>query len=82
MLVFKRGEWVTVDTSIFSDPALSFGQLQYAAAIIADELARGASQQKAVMTAETRMYERIYPELRVSREEHCAPENEKKDGRV
>jgi hypothetical protein len=64
MLVFKRGQWIEVELS-FSDPALSFGQLQYAAAVVAEEMGRnGASQQAAVQTAEKRMYERVYPGLR------------------
>jgi hydroxymethylpyrimidine/phosphomethylpyrimidine kinase len=74
MLVFRRGEWMQV-TLPFSDPGLTEGQRRFAAAVAASEMARGATEAAAVRAAEQRMYEWIYPELRISREEHGTPQH-------
>lgn len=58
-LVFRKGEWKQV-TLPFSDPLFTPAHLQWAAAVVATEQTKGASQQAAELIAEKRLYERIY----------------------
>jgi hypothetical protein len=60
-LVFSGGKWIEVDVGPFAaDPAITGGQLFYAAAVVAGAGAGGASREVAVQAAEKRLYRRVY----------------------
>jgi hypothetical protein len=59
--VFCGGSWREVDVNLFSDPALTEGQKQFAASIVAMEtVSRGTPLEEAVSIAEKRLYERVF----------------------
>jgi len=59
MLVFRRGKWHEIQIS-FSDPMLTEGHKRTAAALVANDLVKGASFEAATAAAEKTMYEKIY----------------------
>jgi hypothetical protein len=72
MLVFRRGTWYRIELP-FSDPMLTKGHLAAAAAVVANQLVKGASVN--VAEAEKIMYQGI---LGISREQHNGPQNKEK----
>jgi hypothetical protein len=72
MLVFRRGTWHTVELP-FSDPMLTKGHLAAAAAVVANQMVKGAPVN--IAAAEKIMYEQI---LGISREQHNSPQNKEK----
>jgi hypothetical protein len=92
MLVFRKGAWMTVDTSFLADPGLSDGQRRIGAAVAATHLARGRSTAAAaaiaVAAAEKAVYAAAYPGLdfceapspsqnRIAGKQHHAPQHKK-----
>jgi hypothetical protein len=80
MLVFRNGNWKSIEVAL-SDPILTQGHRQEAAAFIASRMERGYSLVSATADAEKMLYTRLYPEL-FSREQHSAPKNYKEKGGV
>jgi hypothetical protein len=74
MLVFRKGTWTDIPIT-FTDPALSTAAKQRFAAAAATHIAKGASVEAATAAAEKTIYLEMYPELRISREEHDAPKH-------
>jgi hypothetical protein len=74
MLVFRRGKWMDIKLP-FSDPMLTPAHRQMAAAVAGTEMARGHSSEAAMATAEQVLYETLYKDLRIPREEHHTPKN-------
>lgn len=63
-LVFRRGAWVSVDTTFLAaDPALTTGQRLLGAAVAANVLVRGRGQAAAEAAAEQAVYAAAYPGL-------------------
>jgi hypothetical protein len=59
MLVFRRNMWYAIQLP-FSDPILTDEHKRIAAAVAANEVAKGVSVEVATATAEKTMYEKIY----------------------
>jgi len=60
MLVFRRNMWYAIQLP-FSDPMLTEQHKRVAAAVAANEIAKGIAVEVATATAEKTMYEAIYP---------------------
>ena len=64
MLVFRRGAWLSVDTTFLAaDPGLTDGQRRVGAAVAANRLVRGHSRSAAEAVAEEAVYAAAYPGL-------------------
>ena len=78
MLVFSKGTWIEVAMPSYVDPSWTYGDRMKAASVVADLLGTGVTFKEAWVKAE----EAVYAELGVSRKQHGAPQNEKKDDGV
>jgi hypothetical protein len=64
MLVFRRGAWLTVDTTFLAaDPGLTEGQRRIGAAVAANAGVRGQPKATAEAVAEQAVYAAAYPGL-------------------
>ena len=78
MLVFSKGNWIEVAMPSYVDPAWTYGDRLKAAMIIGDLIGTGLTFKEIWIKAE----EAVYADLGVSRKQHGAPQNEKKDESV
>ena len=74
MLVFRNGTWTDIPIT-FTDPAFSTATKRRFAAIVATQTAKGTSVEAATAAAEKAIYLEMYPDLRISREEHNSPKH-------
>jgi uncharacterized protein YoaH (UPF0181 family) len=75
MLVFRRGEWHTVQLPDYVDPSWGFGDRQKASCLLHELMCRGLSFHEAWDAVE----KEIYVSLGVLGKEHGSPKYEKKD---
>ena len=77
MLVFRKGQWISVSVPS-TDPMLGTHHKQRLAAAIGTRVAKGQSVAAATQAAEAELYQEIFPGLRVLGEQHSGPKHDEK----
>ena len=78
MLIFRGGNWITVEIPEYVDPSWGYGDCLKAALIVYDSMKKGKSFEEAWGIAECE----IYALLGVLRKEHGSPKNQKEEDRM